>query len=128
MDIAELRSKATSSDWAERHAAALCLATATDPDRRELQRRLLDDPDTAVIEAMAEGLIRSENPDSVALACEALARATDHVGDHVLSLLVPLWKGDGIDLPSLLNTAKRSSSLDARRGATEAREWLGLAD
>jgi hypothetical protein len=128
MDIAELRSSATSSDWSERHAAALNLAAAADPDRRELQRRLLDDPDTAVIEAMAEGLIRSEDPDSMALVCEALARASDHVGDHVLSLLVPLWKGDGIDLPSLLNTVTRSSSPDARRGATEAREWLGLVD
>lgn len=128
MDIAELRSRATSSDWSERQAAALNLAIATDPDRRELQRRLLNDPDTAVVEAMAGGLIRSENPDSVALVCEALARATDDVGDHLLSLLAPLWKGDGIDLPSLLKTVKRSSSPDARQGATEAREWLGLLD
>ena len=128
MDIAKLRSVATSSDWSERHAAALNPATATDPDRRELQRRLLDDPNTAVIEAMAEGLLRSENPDSVALVCEALARASDHVGDHLLSLLQPLWKGDGVDLPSLLHAVRYSSSPDARRGATETREWLGLVD
>ncbi len=77
---------------------------------------------------MTEGLVRSVNADSVALVCEALARASDHVRDHILSLLVPLWKGDSIDLPNLLGTVARSSCPDARRGPTETREWLGLID
>lgn len=65
MDSRKTQRAAESEDWIGWHATALRLGAATDPEAREMQRRLLRDDDLAVIEAMAESLVRSQDVGSV---------------------------------------------------------------
>lgn len=126
MDSRKTQRAAESEDWIGWHATALRLGAATDPEAREMQRRLLRDDDLAVIEAMAESLVRSQDVGSVALVCEASVTESDQIGDTLNMVLLPLWKSGAADVPRLLVAVTATHDGAAKEGARAALRWLGV--
>lgn len=120
MNDGELQKAARSPDWEVRRSAATRLGSQTGPEARQLQRQLLRDANLAVIEAMAEALVRSGDVPSLALVCEALETEGDQVGDTLNMVLLPMWKSGAVDVPGLLVAVVADHEGVARQGAEEA--------
>jgi HEAT repeat protein len=81
--------RAESDSWEERAAAGRELASEDDLAARTITRRLLDDPDLAVIEATADALIRRGDSAGLELVLSRLATAEDQVANTLLWIIWP---------------------------------------
>ncbi len=93
-------------------------------------RFLLNADDTAIIQAAAEKLVRERTVEAISYMCEAIAsNEDDEVGEEILWVLKQApERGEVPEIASLLETVARSYEGDAKRGAAEALQWLGLSD
>jgi hypothetical protein len=86
---------------------------------------LLDDEDTAVIEAAAETLVTAGRDMGLALVLQALADSPDDVGYHIRDKLITIWL-DGFPLKEACSALLAGDSSELQvRGAREMLEALG---
>lgn len=118
---------AGSEDFKRRAEAAQELVKYTDQVAERCIERLLDDPNTAVIEAAVEALLRQRDTRCAALLLAAYARADDQVGDHMNDVVRELWEGEGVPVPDLcLAVLQEVTDEQAKVGAAALRRWLGV--
>lgn len=83
---------AESSSWRSRYDSALALAGHVEAAAAfEQLVKMLDDPDTAVIEVAARSLTAAAGQRGLAEVLQVLARSEDDVGYFVRDSLVALW-------------------------------------
>lgn len=114
-----------SEHWEVRAAAARELVKYTDPLVERCIERLLDDPNTAVIEVAVEALLRQADTRCAALFLTAYSQADDHVGDHMNDVVRELW-GRNFPLPDLCLAVLREGDEQAKAGAAALLRWLGV--
>jgi hypothetical protein len=87
---------AESAMWRERELAARVFACyATDQSAFNALVNMLDDPDTAVIEASTESLTSGGGERGFSCVLKKLALSDENVGYHIRDKLVALWL-DGV--------------------------------
>jgi hypothetical protein len=125
-DADEALSASHASDWAGRRKSAYLLGAAID-DPRAFARltELLDDADTAVVEAAATELVSRGGREGLSRAAEAFAHGEDDsagywIGDAITSLR---FEGFPVDdaIKDLIATADNSR---AREAAEELADYL----
>lgn len=101
ISLEDALSMAQSAIWSQREAAARVLAPyAENPLAFEALARMLDDPDTAVIEASTASLTTGGGKRGLAEILKKLAFAEDNVGYHIRDSLAALWL-DGVPVLDL---------------------------
>jgi len=121
VDRAEALVASTSEDWSDRAAAAKVLALSIDEETKPvLLQLLLNQEDTAVVQAAAEALLARCDDSGINLFCIAYAKADDELGDHLNdSLLAVPQQPENIRLI-------RDAAQKGMPGAIRALLWLRL--
>jgi HEAT repeat protein len=114
---------ARSGDWRERARAPVQLAAASTPAADAALARLLDDPDTAVIDAAAEALLRRGDRAGLRVILAALNNVDTEVGEHILWQFSNLHH-EGLPLPDRIKEALHDPDDDVRTSAQEVLDWL----
>lgn len=94
ISLEDALSLAQSAIWSQREMAARALAPYAENQLAfETLARMLDDPDTAVIEASTASLTTGGGKRGFAEVLKKLALAEDNIGYHMRDRLVALWLG-----------------------------------
>lgn len=110
---------ASADDWEAREAAAIALENYLGEDAAVEQLvRMLDDPDTAVIEAAVETLTKI-GPRGLSHVLRALHDGAEDAGYHIADRLTSLWLGGTPILTWAEELATVSESSSVRLGAAE---------
>ncbi len=115
--------RAESDSWEERAAAGRELASEDDPAEKAIIRRLLDDPNLAVIEATADALIRRGDSAGLELVLSRLATADDQVANTLLWIIWPAAHLYGLPMQGAVQTFADHADEAVRDGALVALRW-----
>jgi HEAT repeats len=112
-------------DWRVRLRAVRVLSSREDPAARQALEGLLDDPDTAVVDATSEALVESGGIDGLAVALRNLDHPDLEFGDN-FNMLLQFWAGSGrFPIRDWLRVLSVSEDASTQRRASEALAWLG---
>jgi HEAT repeats len=116
---------AASPHWADRAEATQLLANhVADPRATAALMRGLDDPDTAVVAAATEALVRGGGVAGMRAVLGQLAVGDDDAGYHIRDRLVEMWL-DGYPVLDAVQAILAQEPLGAARdGASEMLELL----
>jgi hypothetical protein len=123
MEEANAYALADSPQWEDRLIAGCALATRDVPQARLVLRRLLDDPNIAVIEGTADALIRRGDAYGFELVLGSLAVADDQVANTLLWVIWPAEHLHGLPVARIAEEMASHQDKDVRAGARIALDW-----
>jgi hypothetical protein len=113
------------SDEFETRIRAAGIAARAEPVDEALVLRLLDDSDTATIDAMANAILAEHGRRGVSLVLEALDPLGDNdADDHLLVALQNAWASDSIDIAACIVDVLQAPRSEAElQGAIAFAGW-----
>lgn len=124
MELSDLREPARSPAWRDRAEAATLLARIGGEEADDQLAVLLDDEDTAVIDAAAQALLRRADLAGARRVVLALENEDTEVDEHILWAAHAV-RHEGKPVIELFSVLARDGDPVVRRRAKDALDWLG---